>query len=186
MPNRCGFKWRRALACGAAAALLGAGLVGCTREIEGTARADGSVGQVDSQEFLNLLDECEFLPAEDIAEVFDADGVSNTFFGAICRYDVYGPLGTVGVTLAWFEDGSLWRERRATEQLGYEVNNVSVAGQGGFEVRIPDDPMACGVATRSGDGGSLTWWVHPQGSRAGVNSCDAALELAEMSVRMNF
>lgn len=168
------------------AAVLAAGLLGCTREIEGNPRADGSVEVFDRQQYHNILNECELLAAEDIAEVFDADGVTNTFFGAICRYDVFGPAGTVGVTLAWFEDGSLWRERRATEELGYEISNVSVAGQGGFEVRIPDDPSACGVATRAGDGGSLTWWVHPQTQRMGVNSCDAALELAEMSVRMNF
>lgn len=114
--------------------VLVAGLAGCTREIEGTPRADGSVAApLDSEQYHNILNECELLSADAIAEVFDADGVSNTFFGAICRYDVFGPAGTVGVTLAWFEDGSLWRERRATEELGYEIRNVSVAGQGGLD-----------------------------------------------------
>ncbi|GGC76986.1 DUF3558 domain-containing protein [Hoyosella rhizosphaerae] len=140
----------------------------------------------DDAELRNLLDECELVPAEQVVEVFDAQALTNTFYGAICRFEIYGGPIPVSVTMAWFEKSSLFHERRETERLGYPVENVTVAGQGGFEMRVPGDPLSCGVATRAGEGGALIWWVHPHAAGGGVDACDAAMALGELAVRIHF
>ncbi|WP_278314495.1 DUF3558 domain-containing protein [Lolliginicoccus levis] len=181
------FPGRLAVAVAAAAALL-AGLTGCGQDEPVADPAEDqapSLGGTSNEEFRNLLDECLVVPPDQIVEVFDAQALDNTFYGAICRFTVLGAAVPTSVTLAWFENSSLWHERRATERLGYDIENATVAGQGGFIVRIPDDPAACGVATRAGEGGTLIWWVHPH-SRSGGDGCAAAMELAELTVRTHF
>jgi hypothetical protein len=172
------------LAVGMAAALVG--LSGCSTEIEGQAQpmgAGGASGAADTR-FKKLLEECNVVPHEQIAQVVEAEFVDETFFGAICRFQAFAEVGGYEITLAWFETGSLYRERQTSERLGYSVSNGDVAGQSAIVVTIPNLPDVCGVSTRASDSGIIGWWVRsPAG---GVNPCEAATRLTELAVRASF
>ncbi|GAA3173343.1 hypothetical protein GCM10020255_063260 [Rhodococcus baikonurensis] len=121
-------------------------LTGCGSVVTGTPRAEGSYGGSDSQEFANVLQECEAVTDEQIAGAVGADAVGRGFFGAICRWDGIGAAGPIKITFNWFETGTLDHERAAFEHLGYVVAKIDINGSGGYEVRQPADPQSCGVS----------------------------------------
>ncbi|XGU19650.1 DUF3558 family protein [Rhodococcus sp. 3Y1] len=73
-------------------------LTGCGSVVTGTPRAEGSYGGSDSQEFANVLQECEAVTDEQIAGAVGADAVGRGFFGAICRWDGIGTAGPIKIT----------------------------------------------------------------------------------------
>lgn len=121
-------------------------LTGCGSVVTGTPRAEGGYGGSDSQEFANVLQECEAVTDEQIAGAVGADAVGRGFFGAICRWDGIGAAGPIKITFNWFETGTLDHERAAFEHLGYVVAKIDINGSGGYEVRQPADPQSCGVS----------------------------------------
>jgi hypothetical protein len=159
-------------------------LTGCTQTVEGTAAKSGT-GDVprnnDSErQYPNLLKECEVLTEDILAETVGADplDIQSTFVGAVCRWQAANPAGLVDITRFWFEQGSLANEREVAQELGYKIENKSVAGIESFVMR-PDDPNgACGVASDAA--GVVGWWVNPQAP--GIDGCGMALKLMELTL----
>lgn len=177
--------YRRRLLAGMGAALaVLTTLTGCTQTVEGTAAKSGS-GDVprnnDSErQYPNLLKECEVLTEDILAETVGADplDIQSTFVGAVCRWQAANPAGLVDITRFWFEQGSLDNERKTAEELGYQIENRSVAGIQSIVMR-PDDPNgACGVASDAA--GVVGWWVNPQSP--GIDGCAMALKLMELTL----
>ncbi|MBT2265138.1 MULTISPECIES: DUF3558 domain-containing protein [Rhodococcus erythropolis group] len=155
-------------------------LSGCGSVVTGTPRAEGSYGGSDSQEFANVLQECEAVTDEQIAGAVGADAVGRGFFGAICRWDGIGAAGPIKITFNWFETGTLDHERAAFEHLGYVVAKIDINGSGGYQVRQPADPQSCGVSASAPAGGVFGWWVtEPQG---GADPCEAAAKLGALTL----
>lgn len=174
---------RRVLALVAVAAVAGA-VAGCSTTVQGRAVAVGQSGP-GNERFAKLLEECAVVSPDEMARVVEADFVDDTFFGAICRYAAYRSSSVVDITLAWFETGSLYRERATAERLGYSVSNTEVAGQTAILIKVPGADNACGVATRASDAGVIQWWVQlPPGG--GGDPCEPATALAELAVRASF
>lgn len=168
---------RAPVALALAASLL---LAGCGSTVAGSPRAAGSFGGSDSQEFANVLQECEAVADEQIAGAVGADAVARGFFGAICRWDGVAAAGPVKVTFDWFETGGLDHERAAFEHLGYAAEKIELHGSVAFQVRQPSDPLSCGVTAASPTGGVFGWWVRePAG---GADPCDAAAKLGALTL----
>ncbi|MGE2836311.1 DUF3558 domain-containing protein [Mycobacterium sp. SMC-4] len=172
---------RRALVAAAAALLT---LTGCTQTVEGTAAKSGTGNTTrnnDSQrQYPNLLKECEVLTEDILAETVGADplDIQSTFVGAVCRWQAANPSGLVDITRFWFEQGSLDNEREVAEQLGYQIENRSIAGIQSFVMRPEDPNGACGVASDAA--GVVGWWVNPQ--TPGMDACGMVVKLMELTL----
>jgi len=175
---------RRAVA-GFAAALAGlVVLTGCTQTVEGSAARAGA-GDVprnnDSQrQYPNLLKECDVLTEDILAETVGADplDIQSTFVGAVCRWQAANPAGLVDITRFWFEQGSLDHERQVSQELGYDIEDRSIAGIQSFVMRPNDPNGACGVASDAA--GVVGWWVNPQAP--GIDACGMAIKLMELTL----
>ncbi len=167
------------------ALLLVVGLgTACARTVDGTAVAVGAAdnqqeGHVDTDQFDNLLLECQVLAAPKIAEVVGGTTARGTFNGAICRWIVEGAV-LANVTFNWFEWGNPTVEKDTAKQLGYETENIKIAGQTAFTQRDPKRPAVCGVTARAPSRGVYTWWVEPSGSAAPADPCAAPTKLMEL------
>ncbi|MDY6809240.1 MAG: DUF3558 domain-containing protein [Actinomycetota bacterium] len=169
-------------------AVLGAVLVvlgvatGCT--VDGTPVAVGAAddqqsGNVDTDQFDNLLLECSVLSPNQIAEAVGGTIARGTFNGAICRWIVEGSI-TAGVTFNWFEWGDPNVEKDTAKELGYETENIKVASQAAFTQRDPNRPAICGVTARAPSRGVYTWWVEPRTSAVPADPCAAPIKLMEL------
>ncbi|EID14465.1 hypothetical protein MPHL43072_22520 [Mycolicibacterium phlei DSM 43072] len=177
----------RRLGAGAFAALASLSLLtGCTQTVEGTAAKAGSGGgpgprnQDSERQYPNLLKECEVLTEDILAETVGADplDIQSTFVGAVCRWQAANPAGLVDITRFWFEQGSLDNERETAQKLNYEIENRSIAGIESIVMKPADPNGACGVASDAA--GVVGWWVNPQAP--GINACDMALKLMELTL----
>lgn len=158
---------------------------GCSSTIEGTPRVEGAYdGEAgDLGDFTNLLQECNAVADDKIAEVVGADAIVRGFFGAICRWDAVGASGTTKVTFDWFETGSLDTERSTAEKLGYKATDITVQGRRAIMIEQPADPGSCNVTAGSPSGGVFGWWV--QYGAGGGDPCGAATTLAELTLDLS-
>lgn len=173
----------RGVAAAVGALVVASAVVGCARSVEGVAVPAGTGGGGISQEFAELLTECDAVADTKIAETVGVEYVHQGFYGAICRWEGDGPAGVVKVTFNWFETGSLDRERTAAEELGYPVENTSVEGRRALQVRRPDDPLSCGVTAGDSTTGIFGWWV--QYTTGGPDPCEAAATLARLTLNLS-
>ena len=118
-----------------------------------------------AKKYPNLLKECDVLTEDILAQTVGADplDIQSTFVGAVCRWQAANPAGLIDITRFWFEQGSLDNERKAAEQLKYQIENRSIAGIESFVMRPNDPNGACGVASDAA--GVVGWWVNPQVTR---------------------
>ncbi|MGW5269616.1 DUF3558 domain-containing protein [Rhodococcus sp. NPDC003994] len=170
---------RATFAALAAGALL---LTGCSSTIEGRPVPVGATAG--DQEFQSLLEECNTVTPEQIADVVGGTAIDQGFLGAICRWDVTGPAGAVKVTFDWFESGSLAAEREANERMGWTVTDVTVSSRGAIEIRQPDDPASCGVSAPSPISGVIGWWVQFRPGNP-ADPCEAATRLMQLSLNLS-
>ncbi|NLU82742.1 DUF3558 domain-containing protein [Rhodococcus sp. HNM0569] len=167
----------RLVVCGAVVALA-ATLGGCGRTITGTPTVAGSAG---GDRYTDLLEECDAVADQQIAEVIGADQVLRGFFGAICRWDSIGAGAAAKVTFDWFETGSLDTEEQTNTRLGYTVSDTTVQGRRALVLTQPADPASCGITLGSPSDGVVGWWVQYKGASP-VDPCDAVVKLAELTV----
>ncbi len=182
---------RRVVVAAVAAVLL---LGGCGGTIEGRPVAVGQSGGGGNEEFQLLLEECDTVSDQQIADVVGGTAIEQGFIGAICRWDLTGPGGAVKVTFDWFETGSLGAEKDANERMGWTVTDVEVSSRKALEIRQPDDPASCGVAAqspdrgqaggRSSDGGVIGWWVQYRPGNP-TDPCQAATKLMQLSLNLS-
>ncbi|MED5802409.1 DUF3558 domain-containing protein [Gordonia sp. Z-3] len=174
---------RRSLLAVLAAVLMSLGMAtGCS--VDGTPVAVGAAddqqpGNVDTDQFDNLLLECSVLSPMQIADAVGGTVARGTFNGAICRWIVEGTT-TAGVTFNWFEWGDPNVEKDTAKELGYQTENIKVASQAAFTQRDPDRPAVCGVTARAPSRGVFTWWVEPRTSAVPADPCAAPIKLMEL------
>ena len=153
-------------------------LAGCSTPTETTRTKNA---EAKSDQFENLLQECEAVTPEQIGETVGSDTATRYFFGAVCMWKVATPLGEIDVTFGWLENNALLHEREVATKLGYRVTTVAVDDTAGFSALRPGDPPTCGVsATYSG---VITWWV--QSVPGGPDPCDAAAKLVALTLMRN-
>jgi hypothetical protein len=175
--------------CGLTAALaVVAVLAGCSRTTEGKAVATGSNSSPsphdNSQQYPNLLKECDVLTTDVLAKTVGADpqDIQSTFVGAVCRWQAANPAGLIDITRFWYEQGSLDNEHKVADQLKYQVENRSIAGVRSILMKPTNDPNgSCGVASDAG--GVVGWWVNPQ--TPGIDACQMATKLMELTLATN-
>jgi len=177
--------------CGLTAGLaVVAMLAGCGRTIAGTPVAEGansgspSPHNDNSQQYPNLLKECDVLTTDVLAKTVGADpqDIQSTFVGAVCRWQAANPAGLIDITRFWYEQGSLDNEHKIADQLKYQVENRSIAGVRSILMKPTNDPNgSCGVASDAG--GVVGWWVNPQ--TPGIDACQMATKLMELTLATN-
>lgn len=165
-------------------------LAGCSRTTPGKAVVAGSNSNTSSQspnssqQYPNLLKECDVLTTDVLAKTVGADpqDIQSTFVGAVCRWQAANPAGLIDITRFWYEQGSLDNERKVADQLKYQVENKSIAGVRSIVMKPANDPNgACGVASDAG--GVVGWWVNPQAP--GIDACGMATKLMELTLATN-
>jgi uncharacterized protein DUF3558 len=182
----------RRVLCGLTAALaVVAMLAGCTsRTITGKAKVAGSEfapqapHNDSSQQYPNLLKECDVLTTDVLAKTVGADpqDIQSTFVGAVCRWQAANPAGLIDITRFWYEQGSLDNEHKIADQLKYQVESRSIAGVRSILMKPTNDPNgSCGVASDAG--GVVGWWVNPQ--TPGIDACQMATKLMELTLATN-
>jgi hypothetical protein len=177
--------------CGLTAALaVVAVLAGCSHTTSGKAVAEGSNPSApsphndNSQQYPNLLKECDVLTTDVLAKTVGADpqDIQSTFVGAVCRWQAANPAGLIDITRFWYEQGSLDNERKIADQLKYQVESRSIAGVRSILMKPTNDPNgSCGVASDAG--GVVGWWVNPQ--TPGIDACQMATKLMELTLATN-
>lgn len=120
---------------------------------------------------------CGFLRVEDLITLTGATSGQRTADGAICVWQLDGPYGTTDVDFAWFETGTLDRERSTDSSLGYAVTDTSVAYHHAITVQQKDNRDACGVEAES-DPGVVEWWVEFRSAGPHPDPCAQAHALA--------
>lgn len=164
--------------CRAALALLVCiALAACAPTIDGTPT---SGPMTESPEFDKLLQECDAVSPEEIAETVGGGSIERYFLGAVCMWQVRTPSGLVDVTFAWFENNTVSHEREVAGLLGYTVSDVKVVGSSGFAARRAGPPESCGVTIAYS--GVITWWVQ---AAALPDPCEVARKLAELTLNRN-
>src|SRR6201997_3831532 len=168
-------------------------LAGCSRTTSGTAVVEGSnpnnpsapsPHNDNSQQYPNLLKECDVLTTDVLAKTVGADpqDIQSTFVGAVCRWQAANPAGLIDITRFWYEQGSLDNERKVADQLKYQVENRSIAGVRSIVMKPANDANgACVVASDAG--GVVGWWVNPQ--TPGIDACGMAVKLMELTLATN-
>ena len=163
-------------------------LAGCSRTTPGKAVVGSNntspQSPNSSQQYPNLLKECDVLTTDVLAKTVGADpqDIQSTFVGAVCRWQAANPAGLIDITRFWYEQGSLDNEHKVADQLKYQVENRSIAGVRSIVMKPANDPNgACGVASDAG--GVVGWWVNPQAP--GIDACGMATKLMELTLATN-
>ncbi|NLG55175.1 MAG: DUF3558 domain-containing protein [Rhodococcus sp.] len=173
---------RRAAAAAAMVVAVGATVAACGQEIDGMAIAEGAYTG-NTERFSRVLEECDAVTEEQIAEAVGADAINKAFLGAICRWDASGVGGTIKVAFNWFETGTLGAEETTAQNLGYGIEAITIQGRRAIVMRPPTEPGACGVSLGSPSDGVVGWWVHY--GAGGSDPCGAAIKLAELTVNLS-
>lgn len=159
----------RAVAAAAALPLL---LAGCTQTVGGGARPATPGGAADDRSYGYTDDRCGLLQDSTVAQLLGADEVVRPFSGAVCQYVLDRRGAVVDVVFAWFDTGSLDRERTLAGDRGAQITDTVIERHDAFLARRDGVGVACS-ATAAGGGGVLSWWVQYRHQRAGDPCPDA-------------
>lgn len=183
MRSRRGLRRRGAATAAAVVVALAAG--GCSQTISGSARPVGGSEPVNTR-LDKLLRECEILSKEEIGKAIGENiSVEDSFFGAVCMWDLVGAPGGNGMaTLNWYENGTLSNEKQTNNKLGYVTTNVTVQSALALLIRRPNDPDSCGVTASAPDNGVIGWWINYRPGSAHPDPCEAAKKLMEMTLNL--
>ncbi|MEV0359346.1 DUF3558 domain-containing protein [Nocardia sp. NPDC050697] len=176
---------RRGGAALAATLALTAALSGCGREITGTPMGVGESQPVDTR-LDKLLRECDILSHEQIgAAVGDGVTAEDSFFGAVCMWDLIGAPGGDGMaTLNWYENGSLGNEKQTNNKLGYTTENVTVDSALVLQIRRPNDPDSCGMVASAPDQGVIGWWLNYRAGSSHPDPCESVRKLMALTLNL--
>ncbi|MBF6169119.1 DUF3558 domain-containing protein [Streptomyces gardneri] len=167
------------------AAALALSVGGCSRVVSGSAHPVGGSQSINTK-LDKLLRECEILSKEQIGKAIgESIQVSESFFGAVCMWDLVGAPGGNGMaTLNWYENGTLSNEKQTNNKLGYTTTNITVQSALALQIRRPNDPDSCGVTASAPDNGVIGWWINYRPGSAHPDPCDAAGKLMEMTLNL--
>lgn len=147
-------------------------VAGCAHTVSGTAqRAQLGVPDPD-RSYGYLHDRCGLLADETVQQTLGADSVVRPYSGAVCQYVLMRGDARVDVTFAWFETGSLDRERALADDRGAEVTDTVIDRHSAFLARRDVTGAACSATAAAGTG-VLSWWVQLRNPSAGDPCGDA-------------
>lgn len=152
-----------------AAALL---LAGCTQTVDGAPRSATPGGPADDRSYGYADNRCGLLEDSTVAQTLGADDVVRPYSGAVCQYVLDRRSAAVDVVFAWFDAGSLDRERALARERGAQVTDTVVERHDAFIARRDGVGVACS-ATAAGGGGVLSWWVQYRDHTSGDPCPDA-------------
>ncbi|MET9289388.1 DUF3558 domain-containing protein [Nocardia beijingensis] len=174
---------RGAMAAAAVAVALTVG--GCGQVVPGSPQPVGGSQPVNTR-LDKLLRECQILSEDQIGKAIgESVTVSESFFGAVCMWDLVGAPGGNGMaTLNWYENGTLSNEKQTNNKLGYETTNITIQSSLALQIRRPKDPDSCGVTASAPDNGVIGWWINYRPGSAHPDPCDAAKKLMELTLNL--
>lgn len=86
-------------------------LAGCTQTVGGSAQSAAPGGPSDERSYGYADNRCGLLEDSTVAQTLGADNVVRPYSGAVCQYVLDREKAVVDVVFAWFDSGSLDRER---------------------------------------------------------------------------
>jgi hypothetical protein len=166
-------------------AVLAGTLTACGHSVSGNPGTSEAGSGGSHPDYPKLMQECQLVAPDTIDRIINGDVGSATFTGAICRWDATSEVGTIGLTLNWFESGSLTNERTMNQKLGYQVTPIQIQGGAGLQEKRPNDPDSCGVTVVAADSGVIGWWVQYTPGSGHPDPCQPAQQLAAASTSLS-
>lgn len=149
-------------------------VAGCAHTIDGAAQRASTDTADPDRSFGYVDDRCGLLVDSTIQEILTADNIVRPYSGAVCQYVLSrklnpgaGPdsesLAMLDVIFAWFEEGSLARERAVARSRNAEITDVVVERHQAFLARRDVTGAACSATAAAGSG-VISWWVQFRGA----------------------
>lgn len=154
---------------------------GCTETVGGSARYATPGGPADDRSYGYSDNRCGLLMDTTVAQTLGADNVVRPYSGAVCQYVLDRNGSTVDVVFAWFDTGTLDRERALAAERGAQITDTVIERHSAFTARRNGVGMACS-ATAAGGGGVLSWWVQYR-HQAGGDPCSDAEKLLSATLK---
>ncbi|MCG5431896.1 DUF3558 domain-containing protein [Mycobacterium sp. MYCO198283] len=152
----------------------------CTQTVDGSATRDaaGPAGR----DYGYADDRCGLLSDDTVQQLLAGTDVDRVYNGAVCQYIVDRGGAVVDTTFAWFETGTLARERAVAAERGGQPTDTVVVRREAIVVRTAGTACAVTAAT---DPGVASWWVQFRGGGSGDPCADAErLLTATLSTEM--
>lgn len=147
-------------------------MAGCTETVGGSAQSATPGGPSDDRSYGYADNRCGLLQDSTVAQTLGADNVVRPYSGAVCQYVLDRQGAPVDVVFAWFDAGSLDRERVLAGERGAQITDTVIERHSAFLARRDGVGVACS-ATAAGGGGVLSWWVQYRHEKAGDPCLDA-------------
>ncbi|MGW0161157.1 DUF3558 domain-containing protein [Mycobacterium sp. NPDC003323] len=156
-------------------------VAGCAHQVAGTAQPARTVTAADDRSYGYVDNRCGLLTDGSVQDVLDADEVVRPYSGAVCQYVLSRDDATVDVTFAWFDTGTLDRERAVAVERGARVRDTVVERRPAFVAERETTGAGCAAAAAAG-GGVLSWWVQVRGE-VDTDPCPDAEKLLAATLR---
>jgi hypothetical protein len=157
-------------------------VTGCSQTVGGTARRANIAVPDPNRSYGYGDDRCGLLVDSAIQQAIGADQIVRPYSGAVCQYVLARGLGPdvgaatpavmIDVTFAWYETGSLDRERALATARGATITERVVERHQAFLARRDTAGAACSATAAAGTG-VLSWWVQFRGQHNGDPCSDA-------------
>nr|WP_245234001.1 DUF3558 domain-containing protein [Mycobacterium sp. PS03-16] len=155
-----------------AAVTVAVAAAACAHTVDGSAQPARDAVPDPDRDYGYVDNRCGLLEDSSVQETLAADEVVRPYSGAVCQYVlVRGPM-TVDVTFAWFDRGTLDRERAVAAGRGAEVTDTVIERHPAFLARRSGAGVSC-AATAAAGSGVLSWWVQLRGQQDGDPCQDA-------------
>ncbi|MCV7255992.1 DUF3558 domain-containing protein [Mycobacterium hackensackense] len=156
-------------------------LAGCTQTVGGSAQSAAPGGPSDERSYGYADNRCGLLEDSTVAQTLGADNVVRPYSGAVCQYVLDREKDVVDVVFAWFDSGSLDRERALAGERGAQITDTVIERHKAFLARRDGIGVACS-ATAAGGGGVLSWWVQYR-HRNNADPCPDAEKLLSATLK---
>jgi hypothetical protein len=159
---------------------------GCSQTVSGTARRADIAVPDPNHSYGYADDRCGLLGDSSIQEAIGANEIVRPYSGAVCQYVLARGVGPddgaatpavmIDVTFAWYETGSLDRERALATARGATITEKVIERHQAFLARRDTTGAACSATAAAGTG-VLSWWVQFRDQHSGGDPCSDAEKL---------
>lgn len=164
-------------------------VAGCAQTVSGNPRRARPAVPDPNRSYGYVDDRCGLLVDGTVQELIGADNVARPYSGAVCQYvlargsgpGAVAPPAMIDVTFAWFDTGSIDRERALASGRGANVTDKIVERHEAFLARRDTTGAACSATAAAGTG-VLSWWVQFRGQHNG-DPCTDAEKLLSATLR---
>lgn len=149
--------------------------VGCSHTVSGTAQRVTHDDSASERRYGYAEDRCGLLQDSSIQQIVGADQLVRPYSGAVCQYVLTRASTFIDVTYAWFETGTLDRERALAQSNNAQISEVELDRHQAFLARRSVTGNACS-ATAATNPGVASWWVQIRGDSS-TDPCQVAQTL---------